>query len=238
MTTNDLKKWSRREVDLVISKETNKEREKDYEVAYQAFVIYLELIENSPNPEIAKKIFTQLLCEQPLIPIEDNEEDWMNVRGFDPAKGTENIKWSIYQNKRYPTLFKKVIYDQKNGEVKDTGFSDTNRAVCIDINTYRESIGEMGLLILDEMIPITMPYQPISKIRIFTENLKCHEECEDDFDTIGILYFRMPDGTMREVKRYFKEDHKTKQMVEINLTEYLYRKKKVLMREGKILKGE
>ena len=46
-------------------------------------------------------------------------------------------------------------------------------------------------------------------------------------DTVGVLYFRMPDGEIKEVKRYFKEDHESKQMVEINQSEYLSRKKRV-----------
>ena len=96
--------------------------------------------------------------------------------------------------------------------------------------------GGMGPLILDEMMPITLPYYPCGKIRIFTEDFKYHEEHDGDLDTIGVLYFRMPDGTMTEVKRYFKEDHESKQMVEITQSEYLSRKKRVEERMKKAQK--
>ena len=41
---------------------------------------------------------------------------------------------------------------------------------------------------------------------------------------------------MKEVKRYFKEDHESKQMVEITQSEYLSRKKRVEERTKKLQK--
>lgn len=239
MKVNSLKEWARREIDLATAgemreaPEMKEELDNHYEAAYQAFCDFVDRTEGLDKPGIAKTIFTQLLHEEPLVPIEDNEEDWVIVEGFDPAAGNENPGWSIYQCKRRSTLFKKVTYERKTGEVEDTRFSDTGRAVCMDINSNQMYTGGMGPAVLDEAIPVTMPYQPMGKIRIFTEDFKCHKDFDGDFDTVGILYFRMADGQMKNVMRFFKEDYKTHEMVEIDKTEYFARKKKAESRKGK-----
>lgn len=243
MKTTKMKEWARREVDLAkaylnvedqIVKETISE---EYEAAYRSYCDFLDEYEKLENTKIIKTVFTQLLHEENLSPIVDSEDDWILVEGFDPAAGGDNPGWSIYQCKRRGSMFKKVVYDRKTGEVDEITFRDIDRAVCIDINKpdYMYT-GGMGPLVLDEMIPITLPYSPCGKIRIFTEDFKYHEDQEGDLDTVGVLYFRMPDGTMKEVKRYFKEDHETKQMVEITQLEYLSRKKRVEERMKKAQK--
>lgn len=244
MKTTKMKEWARREVDLaktclndedpakkwlndedLEAKETMSE---EYEAAYRSYCNFLDELEKLKDARIIKTVFTQLLHEENLSPIVDSEDDWTFVEGFDPAVGCDNPGWTIYQCKRRSSLFKKVVYDRKTGEVDEITFRDIDRAVCIDINKpdYMYT-GGMGPLLLDEMVPVTLPYSPCGKTRIFTEDFKYHEEYEGDIDTVGVLYFRMSDGTMKEVKRYFKEDHESKQMVEITQSEYLSRKKKV-----------
>lgn len=231
--SNSLKEWALREVKLAtegtskdVPAEMKGEMDKHYEVAYRAFCDFIDRAEGLDKPGIAKTIFTQLLHEEPLTPIEDNEDDWVFVGGFDPAEGNDNPGWTIYQCKRRSSLFKKVTCGRKDGEKDEIKFSDMGRYVCIDINTEQMYTGGMGSAILDEMIPISMPYSPLGKIKIFTEDFKCHEDFDGDSDTVGILYFRMPDGQMKEIKRFFKEDYKTHEMKEIGMTEYLARKKK------------
>lgn len=234
MKTTKMKEWAKREVDLaktwlndedLEAKETTSE---EYEAAYRCYCNFLDEFEKLKDARIIKTVFTQLLHEENLSPIVDSEDDWTLVEGFDPAAGNDNPGWTIYQCKRRSSLFKKVAYDRKTGEVDEITFRDIDRTVCLDINKpdYMYT-GGMGPLVLDEMMPITLPYSPCGKIRIFTEDFKYHEEHEGDIDTIGVLYFRMPDGTMKEVKRFFKEDYKTKEMVEIGYQEYLSRKKRV-----------
>lgn len=223
--TNSLKEWAKREIELAKNPK-NGELDKHYDAAFEAFCKFVDNTYGLDKPGIAKTIFTQLLHEDPLTPIEDNDDDWVFAEGFDPAAGNDNPGWTIYRCKRRSTLFKKVTYDRKTGEEDSVKFSDTGRYVCVDINTEQMYTGGMGSAILDEMIPISMPYSPIGKIKIFTEDFKCHEDFDGDFDTVGILYFRMPDGQMKEIKRFFKEDYKTHEMKEINMTEYLARKKK------------
>lgn len=246
MKTTKMKEWARREVDLAkawnswLGDEDRKTKEamsKEYEAAYRSYCNFLDEYEKLENTKIIKTVFTQLLHGENLSPIVDSEDDWILVEGFDPAEGGDNPGWSIYQCKRRSSLFKKVTYDRKTGEVDKITFRDIDRAVCIDINNpdYMYT-GGMGPLVLDEMMPITLPYSPCGKTRIFTEDFKYHEEQEGDMDTIGVLYFRMPDGTMTEVKRYFKEDHESKQMVEITQSEYISRKKRVEERMNKAQK--
>lgn len=231
MKTTKMKEWARREVDLAktwLSDEDPEAKEmmlEEYEASYRSYCNFLDEFEKLKNIRIIKTVFTQLLHEENLSPIVDSEDDWAFAEGFDPAVGNENPGWTIYQCKRRNSLFKKVTYDRKTGEVDKITFRDIDRAVCIDINKPDcMYTGGMGPLVLDEMMPITLPYSPCGKTRIFTEDFKYHE---GDVDTVGVLYFRMPDGTMKEVKRYFKEDHESKQMVEINQSEYLSRKKRV-----------
>lgn len=240
MKTTKMKEWARREVDLAkaclnAEDQTVKEMiSEEYEAAYRSYCNFLDEYEKLENTEIIKTVFTQLFHEENLSPIVDSEDDWILVEGFDSVAGGDNPGWSIYQCKRRSSMFKKVVYDQKTGEVDEITFRDIDRAVCIDINNpdYMYT-GGIGPLVLDEMMPVTLPYSPCGKIRIFTENFKYHEDQEGDLDTVGVLYFRMPDGTLTEVKRYFKEDHESKQMVEIKLVEYLSRKKRVKERMKK-----
>ena len=234
MKTTKMKEWARREVDLAkswlnVEDETAKEMvSEEYEAAYRSYCNFLDEYEKLENTKIIKNVFMQLLHEENLSPIVESEDDWVLVEGFDPEAGNENSGFSIYQCKRRNSVFKKVTYDRKTGEEESITFRDIDRAVCIDINKPDcMYTGGMGPLLLDEMMPITLPYSPCGKTRIFTEDFKYHEEYEGDMDTVGVLYFRMPDGTMKEVKRYFKEDHESKQMVEITQSEYLSRKKRV-----------
>lgn len=243
MKTTKMKEWARREVDLAktwLNDEDLEEKEtmlEEYEAAYRSYCNFLDEYEKLENKKIIKTVFEQLLHEENLSPIVDSEDDWSLVEGFDPAVGNDNPGWSIYQCKRRSSLFKKVTYGRKTGEVDEITFRDMDRAVCIDINKPDSMYtGGMGPLLLDEMMPITLPYSPCGKTRIFTEDFKYHEEHEGDVDTVGVLYFRMPDGGIKEVKRYFKEDHESKQMVEINQSEYLSRKKRVEERMNKTQK--
>ena len=232
MKTTKMKEWARREVDLAKTwlndedPEAKETMSEEYEAAYRSYCNFLDELEKLEDTKIIKTAFAQLLHEENLSPIVDSEDDWTLVE--DPAPGKDNPGWIIYQCKRRSSLFKKVAYDRKSGEVDEITFRDFDRAVCIDINKPDcMYTGGMGPLLLDEIMPITLPYSPCGKTRIFTEDFKYHEEYEGDMDTVGVLYFRMPDGTMKEVKRYFKEDHESKQMVEISQSEYLSRKKRV-----------
>lgn len=233
---SNVKEWAKREIELAMTGERFEGKEaidELYKVALEAFCDLSDKVDQVDKPGLAKTLITQLMHGDPLTPIEDNEEDWVVVEGFDPAVGNENPGWTIYQCKRRNSLFKKVSYDRKTGEEDSVEYNDTERSICYDINTNNAYTGGMGPAVLNKFDPIKMPYQPLGKIRIFTEDFKCHEDYDGDFDTVGVLYFRDPDGEVRQVMKFFKEDYKTKQMVEINKTEYLSRKKKYMERRKK-----
>lgn len=237
VANNANREWARKEVELAIEaaeitgvlseqeNKINKDVKKHYETAFAVFEDFLDKTEGLDAPDIVKSILAQLLRGDTLTPIDDNEEDWNFISGFDPVAKNDNPGYSIYLSERRPSLIKKVSYERETGDVVSTIYTDTERAVCIDINTNGVYTGGFGLAILDEMFPIAMPYQPDGKIKIFYEDFKYYRDSEDA-DTIGILYFRMPDGKMEEVKRFFKKDPKTHVMIEINRTEYFTRKQK------------
>lgn len=215
--------WYENEIDLALKQMTPKETVQIAEAYMTAGSLFGEFLKktedfNGKNISLVKTVFLQLLNGDPLTPIEDNDEEWELVEG---STGPECV---IYQSKRRKSLFKKV------DETKDSEppkFTDTARAVCMDINnTDLIYTGGMGPIVLDETVPIEMPYSPSGKIKIFTEEFKCHKDCKGDSDTIGVLYFRMPDGRIKTVKRFFKEDPKAHKMIEIDISEYFKRKKK------------
>lgn len=241
MEEMNLRKWAKKEMDLATAQvsfgapdETKKEIFKYYEEAFLAYCDFLDHMEKLDRSDLSKTIFRQLLNEDPLVPIEDNDIDWVVIEGFDPSHDNASPGWSIYQCKRRSSLFKKVIYNKETGEIERTKYSDAERYICIDINTERVYSGGMGPVVLDELIPITMPYFPTGKIKIFTEEFKAYEDT-GDFDTIGVLYCRLTDGRIKEIKRFFKENHETYKMVEIDRNEYLARKKKTEGRKQKQL---
>lgn len=220
--------WAKRELHLLKNDEDPKVKEKmeEYcEAAFHGFATLLENAEKMDNPSIPLTIIIQLLQGKPLSPIYDVENDWELIddgNGVDVKIGAAGHL--IYRSKRLESLYKRVIYTE-DGQ-KTIQFRDFSRSVCVDINTNETYTGDVGSMILDEILPVTMPYFPTGTITIFTEDFKYHKNCEDDYDTIGILYFRTPTGEMKEIKRFFKKDHKTKELIEITLNEYINRKKK------------
>lgn len=222
MTVEELKKWAQREVELVLD---GSESDELFTKGYNAFCIFLNGITNAQKIAPIAAIFNQLLNGIVLSPIEDNDEDWMLATGLDPSFDIKAHGWSIYECKRRPSLMKKVFYNKK-GEIEKTEYTDTERAICIDIGTSQTYTGGPGFIVLDEVLPITMPYYPMGKIKIFTEEFCYHKNFEEDSDTIAVLYFRMDDGQMKEIKRFFKKGPETKEIIEINWSEYAARKAK------------
>lgn len=231
MKKNDLIKWARKEIDLAIVDETNEKIKKHYETAFSAFSNFIEKISDLENIDATKTIFLQLLNKNILTPITDDKDEWVFVAGYDPSSGNKNhsANYSFYQSKRRNSLYKKVIYA---GEMQSIFYSDSERAVCVDIQTRETFTGGFETGILDEMYPISIPYYPIDKIKIYVEKTKVYENSVD-CDTVGILYFCFPNGKISEIKRFFKRDTKTNMMTEIDLQEYEMRFKKAKQNENK-----
>ena len=159
---------------------------------------------------ITKSILIRLIDGRPLNDIQDTEDVWNEVSGL-----SKDVK--EYQCSRMSSLFKKVYPD---GSVK---YNDIHRSVCVNVDDPRNVFHGYGCRILDEMLPIEMPYSPSSKqYKIYCKEF-LYDEDGGDFDTLGVLYAISPEGEKINIERYFKDVKGTPGWVEINSDEYLYR---------------
>lgn len=212
------KEKARREINLAKvsdSDERSKEINRHYEIAYESFCYFLDRSSELNNPEAAKAILFSLLKGENLSPIEDLDEDWELICGMDSDIYCGSF--SIYQCLRRPSLFKKVAQNKIE-------FIDKDRAIFIDIDSKNEyDIDTIALKILDEEAPITFPYLVSEKIKVYTDHFNSEGIKDAIIDTFGILFFLMPSGELKEVKRFFKIDSDGK-IVEICSAEYFQRK--------------
>lgn len=227
MTVEEAKRIARHEVDLAIEENRVDHNEKLDRVYEEALKLFCDFVDGVAEAQVSESavysVFSQLMDQNPLTPIEDKKDDWTLVEGFDPALGNEeHPTYSLYRNKRKPSLYKKIMYGKEGPEIT---FSDINRAVSVDINTKKLGSCGMSLAVLDEMVPIKFPYEPIGKIKIYEEKFSYHKEDSGDYDTLGILYFRFAEGRMLKVHRFFKKKSDGS-FREITKQEYLSRKEK------------
>lgn len=214
-----LLKWAERELEIVRNNlKISPEEEKGennyilgcYESAFKAFKSLLEDEHSGMSISITKSILIRLIDGRPLNDIQDIEDVWNEVSGF-----SGDVK--EYQCSRMSSLFKKVYPD---GSVK---YNDIDRAVCVNVDDPRDMFHGYGCRILDDMLPIEMPYSPSSKkYKIYCKEF-LYEEDGGDFDTLGVLYAISPEGEKINIERYFKDVKGTPGWVEINSDEYLYR---------------
>lgn len=216
--------WAEREIELKEKSIPKDEINNAYKNALQAYCNTIEIFQKDPNYfYLSIGVLQELLFGECLTPIEDNDEDWILVRGIDGKKENK----LIYKSKRKKGLEKHVTcYDSENNIT--TTYFDFQRAICFDVNTEASYTGGIGFKVLNEMFPITMPYEPdTNKIIIYTENFKYYNDSNGDADTFGVLYFKMPNGELKKVYRFFKNDPKTNNIIEIDKAEYFARKEKV-----------
>lgn len=211
--------WAEKELDIVrnslkISLETDK-GENDYilgcyESAFKAFKSLLDDEHSGMSISITKSILMRLIDGRPLTDVQDTEDIWNEVSSLN-----KDVK--EYQCSRMSSLFKKVYSD---GSVK---YNDIDRSVCVNIDDARDVFHGYGCRILDEILPIQMPYSPSSKqYKIYCKEF-LYDEDGGDFDTLGVLYAISPEGEKINIERYFKNVKGTSGWLEINSDEYFYR---------------
>lgn len=196
-----MREWAKREVEIACKRENpnRKEGEFDYgcacyESALKAFNSLMEDGHSGFSIGMTKQILNRLIDGRPLTPIEDTDDVWNHIHD------NKDDSSKNYQCKRMSSLFKDVYSD---GTVK---YSDVNRvrAVYVDDPDICWSNGFITKIV-QEMFPIKFPYMPESK----PYTAVCEEVLTDpkngDYDTIGILYIKKPDGDDVQVNRYFKE---------------------------------
>lgn len=222
--------WAEREVRLACEHErrgngTNDD-EFDYGVACykSALKAYKSLSEDGHSGfsiGLTKNILNRLIEHKPLIPIEDTDDVWKEVRDASILRHPGIIE---YQCKRMGSLWKKI---DENGNVS---YIDNDRAVGIGINDKIPYTSGLTTHIYDDMYPITMPYMPDTEpAYIFTEELLTDRK-NGDFDTKAVYYAELPNGTRVDINRYFCEPPKDHDgelyygWLEINEEEFKQRK--------------
>lgn len=212
-------KWAENEIEIVRNNLKNSiEEEKGendyilgcYESALKAFKSLIDDKHSGMSISITKSILIRLIEGRPLSDIQDIDEVWNEVDSL-------NKEVKEYQCSRMSSLFKKVY---PNGTVR---FNDIDRAVCVNVDDSRDVFNGYGCRILDEMLPIEMPYSPSSKqYKIYCKEF-LYDEDGGDFDTLGVLYAISPEGEQINIGRYFKDVKDEPSWVEIQEDEYFYR---------------
>lgn len=212
-------KWAENEIEIVRNNLKNSPEEEKgendyilgcYESALKAFKSLVEDQHSGMSISITKSILIRLLEGRPLNDIQDADEVWNEVDSL-------NKELKEYQCSRMSSLFKKVYPD---GSVK---YNDIDRAVCVNVDDPRDVFHGYGCRILDEMLPIEMPYSPSSKqYKIYCKEF-LYDEDGGDFDTLGVLYAISPEGEQINIGRYFKDVKDEPSWVEIQEDEYFYR---------------
>ena len=215
--------WAEKEIELACAREkasSTEECEWDYgcacyESALKAFKSLMEDGHSGYSICVTKSILWRLIDGKPLTPIEDTPDIW----GIPDVSGHRG-EVANYQCTRMSSLFKYVYAD---GTV---AYTDVNRVRCEDFHNPSNSwYNGNAARIIDEMFPITMPYMPTSKQYVVRVEEFLTDPKNGDFDTVGYLEVRTPDGDIVPISLFFKDAEHGTGVEEISLEEYVERKK-------------
>lgn len=223
----DIKTWAEREAAIRIEFE-RKDKETDepffsygaacVESALKAFNCLMEDGHSGMSIGFTRAFLNRLIDGKPLTPIEDTDDVWKFCWEHDGVK--------TYQCERMFSLFKDVYPDES------VEYHDNDRVVCYELSAPDISFSN-GLIrkVIDEMFPITMPYWPKDNpYKVYVEEFLTDPK-NGDYDTMGVLYLRTPDGEKIDISRYFKEAEG--EMKEIDEHEYKERKELSEQRSNK-----
>ncbi|MEG0453753.1 MAG: hypothetical protein RR559_00045 [Bacteroides sp.] len=162
----------------------------------------------------------RLIDSLPLTPIEDTDDVWSDVVDMDSKPGSV-----IYQCSRYSSLFKTVAED---GSIT---YCDIGAAYGVSVDVPDVSY-TCGIItdVYNELWPVTMPYMPCGKTKIFCDDF-LFDEKNDDYDTVAVLYAVRPDGKKVKINRFLAETDDG--FVAITEDEYDERRAAAVMREFK-----
>ena len=194
-----------------------------YDSALKAFKSLMDDGHSGFSIQMTKGILIQLLDHRPLTPIVDTDDIW-----FEPDICGD---FKMYQCQRRTSLFK-YVYD--DGRIE---YSDVDRHYCTQIG-QPDVIFSSGSTaeILDQMYPITMPYTAPAKKYHFIVNEFLTDEVNGDYDTVGIIELKEPDGKVTTIHRFYKETKKEgkTEWEEIGLMEYVERYENRIRKEGEV----
>lgn len=212
----NIKEWAKREIEIACARERGNKNTTEcdyacacYKSAFKAFESLMTDGHSGLSISITKHILNRLIDGKPLTPIEDVSSVWNMIVGDKPTKGC-----NTYQCSRMRSLFKDIYFD---GTVK---YSDVDRFRCVNKDTQNGAscLNEFIINLLNAQFPITMPYYPDSCSWVVYCTEGRTDTANGDFDTIGVLYIKKPDGEQITIDRFFKTDKNT--MIEITREEY------------------
>lgn len=214
----DMSTWAEKEIEIACAREKANCEDSDewnygvacYKSALKAYNSLMEDGHSGISISITKQILNRLIEGKPLTPIEDTDDIWDEILGFNKDNGIKT-----YQCKRMSSLFKDVYPD---GTVK---YSDVDRVICCSKDNpdipYRSSLVRK---LMDDKYPIYMPYVG-SRMEVVCEDFLTDPK-NGDFDTVAVHYIQNEDGSKEEINLYFKEG--PDDWIEIDKAEYLERK--------------
>lgn len=175
-------------------------------------LVELEQGLKAPVLEYASK----LLSGEPLFPIEENDEETWAPLGD-----------NMFQNTRWRSLYKQI---DETGSVR---YVDQERfeIINVDIGTRGRIVqNNFVTAVMSMAIPISFPYKtPTKKEKIYIQAFNVGGYVDHNINganTLGILYVEDPKGNLIEIKKFFKENHVTKEMEEIPFVDYAFRRKR------------
>lgn len=188
--------WAEREVEIVLENLKKSIKESDdfkysKSIYYDALKVYKLIMRQRHSGYsfgVLRHILKKLLNEMPLSPITGADTEWITF-DFMNVSGDKQI----FQNIRRYSLFKEVY---KDGTVK---YDDTNRIVCLDIKNNERYCTRAITDIVNEMFPITMPYEPDSEpYKILTDRI-----CKDK--DMGFIVYSVvtPKGETIDINKFF-----------------------------------
>lgn len=192
--------WARREVEIACKREApdRKDGEWDYgcgcyESALKAYLSLMDDGHSGMSFSFTAAILKRLLEGKPLTPIEDVPEVWDELYGWaDDSKH--------YQCNRMTSLFKDVSADGT------ATYHDTERYYCKEVESGATYKCGLESKMLDELHPITMPYNPSLGYYVFTVKEGLTNRKNGDFDAKAIITLKCPDGTVERIDRFYAED--------------------------------
>lgn len=220
--------WAKNEVEIACKKENpdRKQGEWDYgcacyESALKAYKLLMEDEHSGMSFGFTRNILKRLLDEMPLTPVEDTPDVWDEVA--DIENKTE------YRCKRKFSLFKTV-----NNETGEVAYNDVDRVICIDDRGGSYTNGFISRQI-NKLYPIKMPYYPTGRYYVYVTDFDMTAEV-GCFDTICVEKVKLPDGEVKKLNLYYKEDKYG--FVEIGEDEYKTREAVYLANKKKLLEDK
>lgn len=208
-------KWAEEEVELAKKKNNDEYYTLCLDSALKAYKCLMEDGHSGMSFSITRGILKRLMDEKPLTPITDDDFFNYDVPIEEPDEYLENrgLK-SDMQCSRKSSLFREETLDGK------VSYHDIDRVSLCVINNGN-SMWHNGYIrkLVDEMYPITMPYDADEHYTVYAYEY-LFDPKQGDFDTWVLLYLKDAKGNEVRLDRYFTADKETGEMKEITLEEF------------------